>query len=210
MCPLCQSQDNKLHYTDPAREWPYFLCQSCDLVFVAPGKRIPWEAEKKRYDEHNNTLEDPRYLEFIGTLVSVTKPYLKNGSIGLDFGCGVAAPVAHLLELEGFQMDRYDPYYFPKDSWNATYDFILATEVIEHLYKPNQTIDFIRSKTKHDGLIGFKSTWHHKDIDFSKWFYRNDDTHVVFYSHKTLHWIAEKWKLKILELTDREVLYQIL
>ena len=34
-------------------------------------------------------------------------------------------------------------------------------------------------------------------VDFINWGYRNDDTHICFYSKKTFLWVAEKFDLNI-------------
>lgn len=34
------------------------------------------------------------------------------------------------------------------------------------------------------------------DIDFPKWYYKNDPTHVFFYSDEAFKWIQGHWKWK--------------
>ncbi|MFA0697998.1 class I SAM-dependent methyltransferase, partial [Vibrio sp. 10N.222.49.C9] len=57
---------------------------------------------------------------------------------GLDFGCGPGPTLSLMMQEAGHDVDLYDLYYYPDTKvLNKRYDFITATEVIEHLYQPD-------------------------------------------------------------------------
>jgi hypothetical protein len=41
---------------------------------------------------------------------------------------------------------------------------------------------------------------------FSTWHYKNDPTHIAFYSEQTFAWLAQQWQLK-LEIIDNDVVF---
>ena len=60
---------------------------------------------------------------------------------GLDFGCGPAPALAAMLEEGGCVMNLYDPFYRPdRGSLGQSYQFITATEVVEHLHRPGEEL----------------------------------------------------------------------
>ncbi len=60
-----------------------------------------------------------------------------NHQTGLDFGSGQDAAVVAILKEKGYQIQAYDPFFFPDLNWKKhKFDFITATEVVEHLQHP--------------------------------------------------------------------------
>ena len=53
-CPLCKNKDAKFFCNDKVRD--YFRCDICDLTFVLPENYLNSEAEKSRYDFHENSM----------------------------------------------------------------------------------------------------------------------------------------------------------
>jgi hypothetical protein len=43
---------------------------------------------------------------------------------------------------------------------------------------------------------------------FKTWHYHRDNTHVVFYSAKTMHWIAQNWNFALVPIARNVVLFQ--
>ena len=68
--------------------------------------------------------------------VSVTER-LPSGAKGLDFGSGPGPALACMLRESGYEVALYDSFYEPDEAvLNDRYDFICATEVVEHLSRP--------------------------------------------------------------------------
>jgi hypothetical protein len=103
-----------------------------------------------------------------------------------------------MLEEAGHTMELYDIYYHPETSvLEKTYDFMTATEVIEHLYHPDKVWQQWLNLVKPKGWIGLMTKLV-IDVDaFAGWHYKNDPTHVVFFSRQTFQFLAERDKLEL-------------
>ncbi len=103
-----------------------------------------------------------------------------------------------MFEEQGYDMSLYDLYYYPESSvLNNSYDFVTATEVIEHLYEPNLVWQQWLSLIKPLGWLGLMTKMV-VDVDaFAKWHYKNDQTHVVFFSRATFEYLAQRDELAL-------------
>ena len=80
-----------------------------------------------------------------------------------------------------------------------------ATEVIEHLYEPDKVWQQWLNLVKPEGWIGLMTKLV-IDVDaFAGWHYKNDPTHVVFFSRQTFQFLAERDKLE-LEFVGNDVI----
>ena len=134
---------------------------------------------------------------------------LSPGSFGLDFGSGPEPTLSIMFEEEGHKMNIYDPYYAPdKIVLNEQYDFVTASEVVEHLHNPAIEFDLLWSILKPGGWLGLMTKLALDKEAFAKWHYKNDPTHVCFFSKETMEWLAEKWKAKIQFIGRDVILFQ--
>ena len=202
-CPLCNSKKNTLYSQDKTGE--YRLCSVCSLVFVLKEYYLDDEAEKARYDLHTNSCEDAGYRKY---LTKVSEPVIKRlyeGAHGLDFGSGPGPTLSLILEDAGFDMKIYDHFYArDEEVLELKYDFITSTEVVEHLYEPKAVLDKLWSILNENGLLCILTQLYPDQEAFSSWYYKNDPTHVCFFSLKTLSWLAEQWKAE-LETVDKDL-----
>ena len=77
------------------------------------------------------------------------------GDQGLDFGSGPGPTLSIMFREAGYPMEIYDYFYAPNtDVLNNQYDFITATEVIEHLRHPIQTLNLLWKILKPGGVLG--------------------------------------------------------
>jgi len=195
-CPLCQSLETQHYYQDKRRE--YLQCQQCELVFVNPDQRLDAKQEKAHYDLHENDPNDQGYRRFLSRVADPILERIEPNSNGLDFGCGPGPTLSLMLQEQGHTISLYDIYYHPEASvLEKSYDFITATEVIEHLYEPNKVWQQWLNLVKPGGWIGLMTKMVIDVEAFASWHYKNDQTHVVFFSRKTFHYLAERDQLKL-------------
>jgi len=201
MCPLCQS-GNLTHShvrRDSRGGLKYHDCGTCGLVSLDPRHYLLPAAEKERYDLHQNRPGDAGYEAFLDRLAGPLARKLKAGAEGLDFGSG-PGPVLHLLmEKRGFRMSLYDPVYAKDErALERSYDFVTSTEAVEHFQNPGREFELLASLLAPGAYLGLMTKILYEDIDFIKWWYPKDPTHVCFYREKTFDWLAEKkgWELE--------------
>lgn len=191
-CRLCGSERVRKYGGDARRD--YFRCEVCALVFVPPPQFLPRREEKKRYDLHRNSPLDPGYCGFLNRLFIPLGRRLAPGSLGLDFGSGPVPALARMFEAAGHRMTLYDPYYAPVPSaLEQQYDFIAAVEVVEHLREPRKELDRLWQCLKPGGTLGVMTKFTADQDSFPKWHYKNDRTHVCFFSRPTFFWLAGRW-----------------
>ena len=204
-CPLCRGRDSDLFYRDARRA--YLQCPACHLVFVPPAYYLSTEEEKAEYDLHQNNPADTGYERFLNRLFEPVHRGLPPGSSGLDFGCGAGPLLADMFKAAGHKMAVYDPHYAPDVAvLAAVYEFITASEVLEHLQKPGEVLDQLVSILKPGGLLGLMTGMVRDRTAFAGWHYIRDLTHVCFFSRATFNWVADRWGLQVIFMDDRVVL----
>jgi len=188
-CPLCASRNSKHYFEDKRRT--YLQCQNCQLVFVPKTFYLSAELEKKEYDKHRNDSADEGYRQFLSRIANPLIELLPSKSHGLDFGCGPGPTLSKMLEERGHTVDLYDHYYFNIDSvWKRNYDFITATEVVEHLYQPGAELKRLWQHLVSGGYLALMTKLVIDKDAFANWHYKNDPTHVCFYSFETFAWLS--------------------
>lgn len=201
-CPLCQgiaasfAQDKQRSYRK---------CKRCSLVFVPTEYFLTPEEEKAQYDLHENDPDDPRYRKFLSRLAEPLLGKLSPNSLGLDFGCGPGPTLSVMLEEAGQQVALYDPFYKPNlKVLEASYDFITATEVLEHLRQPRRDLDALWDCLRPGGWLGVMTKRATDQKAFNQWHYKQDPTHICFWSRDTFLWLAGHWGAN-LELVEPDV-----
>ena len=201
-CPLCKG-NAELFFEDERR--PYRQCEKCALIFV-PAKFHPTrEEEKTQYDLHENNPNDHAYRKFLSRLADPLLKKLSPNSAGLDFGCGPGPALSMILKEAGHQVALHDPFYHPNPTaLKATYDFITATEVLEHLHHPQRDLEAIWNCLRQSGWLGLMTKRARDREAFAKWHYKQDPTHVCFWSDTSFQWLADHWNAR-LELIEPDV-----
>ena len=207
ICPLCDRHNASLYFEDKNRI--YLCCRECSLVFVPPAYFLTREAEKKEYDRHTNDPADAGYQRFLSRLARPLIDRLEPGQQGLDFGCGPGPALHNLLTGHGHAVDLYDPFYADDKSLLAnTYDFITATEVVEHLHSPGRVFDQLFGMLRPGGWLGIMTKQVRDKASFSRWHYIRDLTHVCFYSRVTFNYIARKHHAAVSFIGEDVILLQ--
>lgn len=204
-CPLCHSDDNAFYCQDKKRL--YHQCQQCELVFVPPEFYLTPEQEKAEYDKHENALDDAGYLQFLSRVSDPLVARLPAGSNGLDFGCGPAPALAKLLSNAGMSMAVYDLYYHPDQGpLQQQYQFVTATEVIEHLADPKTLFEQWLAMLQPNGVLAIMTKRVIDAVRFKSWHYKNDPTHICFYSEATFQFLAKHYRLS-LEVVNNDIVF---
>ena len=135
-CIVCNNQSAESFQTSDTKT--YWKCGYCLAKFLDPGLYIEVGIEKERYLEHDNRIDDEAYRSFLSRLANPLQKKLFVDDTGLDFGCGHGPALADMLQAEGFQIDLYDPFFFPdKKVFTKKYNFITCTETAEHFHHPH-------------------------------------------------------------------------
>lgn len=205
ICPLCASRSCQFFAEDKRRS--YQQCGVCALVFVTSDYLLSANSEKSEYDLHQNNPNDLRYRRFLSRLVEPLQAQLQPEDKGLDFGCGPGPTLSVVMAESGWQMDLYDPFYCNNRTvFDRQYEFITATEVIEHLYQPGTCLSEVWAMLKPGGMLALMTKLLIDKEAFMNWHYKNDPTHVCFYSQQTLMYLAKIWQANI-EFVASDVIF---
>ncbi len=190
ICPQCSSDRWRDFAQD--RERSYQLCEDCHLVFVPRSLLITQADERTRYENHNNDPADPRYEAYLSQTADLITPHLFQGSVGLDFGSGSSTLLGELMQKRGYPCDSFDLYFHPDQALlRRSYDFVILSEVIEHLRDPKVELERLRALLNAQGSFFIKTSLYPAQGElFDRWYYKRDPTHVQFYDLKTFAKLA--------------------
>ncbi len=205
LCPLCDSEGN-LFFKDKLRT--YFNCTNCMSVFLDRNNLPASKEEKKRYLEHNNDVNDPGYQKFVEPIVTAVLNDFTKKDRGLDFGAGTGPVVSKLLKDKNFQIELYDPFFhnYP-ETLKKKYNFIVCCEVIEHFHHPKKEFELLKKMLLPNGKIYCMTDLYNEEIDFHKWYYKNDRTHVFIYHRKAIEWIKDELNFSGLTVDGRLITF---
>lgn len=204
-CPLCGHGGVKFFFEDITRE--YLRCVNCELVFVPQVYWLSEEEERATYDLHQNDVRDQGYRKFLSRLTQPLLEKLQPEQKGLDFGCGPGPALAMMLEENSHRVDLYDPFYYNDISvFDKVYDFICATEVVEHLRYPKKDFSALFKMLKPGGWLALMTKLVIDKDAFSKWHYIRDMTHICFYRERTFKYLAHQYNATIDFVADDVIL----
>ncbi|MCW8838795.1 MAG: class I SAM-dependent methyltransferase [Thiovulaceae bacterium] len=199
-CKLCNNPVTNI--IDSRNNWEFFHCKKCEFIFKNESDFVSREDELKQYNNHNNTMDSPGYVEMFEKFMDATfDEYIKDIKRVLEFGSGPGPVLSELLKNSGLNVDIYDKYFSPKKVYEGKkYDLITSTEVIEHIENPKDIFDFFASHIKKSGYLALMTQFHTNDAeDFKKWWYKNDPTHICFFRPHTFEVLAQKSGFKVLK-----------
>jgi 2-polyprenyl-3-methyl-5-hydroxy-6-metoxy-1,4-benzoquinol methylase len=151
------------------------------------------EAEKAVYDLHENDADDPGYRRFLSRLCAPLVQRLPPARRGLDFGCGPGPALCRMLAEKGHGVDLYDPIYHDDPAvFSRIYDFVTATEVVEHLRDPGGVFENLFGMLRPGGWLGIMTKLVQNQAAFRQWHYIRDPTHICFYSRATFDFLARR------------------
>ena len=200
-CPLCQGHGKDFYNK---HNYLFYECENCKSIYMEEELHPTPNAEKKRYKSHINDVENIGYQKFVNPITKAILKDFSTSSQGLDFGAGTGPVISKILEDSNFQIKPYDPFFhnYP-ELLKEKYDYIACCEVIEHFYKPYQEFGLLKSLLRPNGKIFCMTDLYHDGINFDKWYYKNDSTHVFIYRKETLEWIKTEFNFSKLDINDR-------
>lgn len=200
-CPLC-SGNTDYFQTNITTE--YFKCRTCRALFMNPEHYLNRHEEKERYLEHNNDVNDPRYQNFVSPIINCIRKNFTPENIGLDFGSGTGPVITKILKDHGYNISTYDPYFDNRPKLlEESYDYIACCEVMEHFHNPAEEFTLLRSMLNNNGKLICMTKLYDDSIDFTRWYYKDDPTHIFFYHAETLEWIKNRFKFSSLTIDKR-------
>ncbi|MDZ3823718.1 MAG: class I SAM-dependent methyltransferase [Pseudoxanthomonas sp.] len=190
-CPLCHAPGGTFARVDGL---DYARCTRCQLTYLSYRQRPAPAREREEYLLHRNHPDDPGYRKFLERLATPLRSRLRPGSQVLDFGCGPGPALAAMLRDSGHEVAVYDPWFAPYPAVLArNYDAVTCTEVVEHLHDPAAVLTRLRTLVRAGGLLAVMTSLLEDGIDFARWHYRRDCTHVAFWRMQTFDWLARSW-----------------
>jgi len=204
-CTLCQTHLN--HRIDEQ----FFHCSSCHSYVKDSTFWLDPMAEKGRYNLHINDIFDPRYRDFVSPISDAIMNDYRTEHLGLDFGCGPGPVIAEVLKEAQYQVQLYDPFYHPDESYlNQYFDYIFSCEVFEHFMNPKFEIEKLMRILKPKGRLYIMTNPYDDKlgIAFENWYYRKDPTHVFIYTYATMRYISENFALDLVKMEKRLVVFE--
>jgi SAM-dependent methyltransferase len=196
-CPLCGAPGPFERAIDIRKRW-HRRCGRCQLLFVEDGFLPDPAAERDRYAKHRNGPHDAGYVAFLRQALSPALPLLAPAMRGLDYGCGHTPTLCGLLEAEGLHCENYDPFFHP--GWpEGAFDYVFATEVVEHFHEPARDWGKLAGLLTPGGLLTVMTAPWEDLAHFRTWGYASDETHVCFYRPETFAWIRAAFGFDRLE-----------
>lgn len=230
-CPLCNSSKSEILYIQKfADHFSHKLvcCDNCGFVYV--GNTPPQEFYDKYYQEESK-YEGVREHEAhdVATkkeLTKVLKKINKNAKI-LDVGCSTGTLLSYLKTLGYNNLYGIDPApkckkfakekhkinigtysidnYCPK----TKYDFIIISQVLEHITDIVNSINKIYSWLKEDGIIfiGVPDTGEFY-LDIDEPFGEFSTEHINFFTKSSLFYLMHNFSNEMIK-SDKKVLFSI-
>ncbi len=190
-CPCCKETTIPLRLDNGT----HHRCPACGFIRKDPSLFLSPDAERARYDLHRNAPGDgyDRVLETF--LANAVGPFAAVGD-ALDFGCGKSGRLLELLRRHGFSATGYDPFYAPDSTvLERSYGLVTATEVVEHFRTPEASWRLLCGRVAEGGTLAVSTRM--IPADFEHWWYRRDETHLCFYTERSLAAIAGRFGLRV-------------
>jgi len=194
-CPVCQGRQTSPFWQDPSDKTAvcYWRCSRCEATFLDAARRLDAAAEQTLYRLHRNDPDDPGYRRFLARLADPLLARLPPACDGLDYGCGPGPALAAMLREAGHAVALYDPLFVDDAAaLQRRYQFITCSEVAEHFHDPATEFSRLASLLRPGGMLAVMTRFLTDDVDFARWHYRRDPTHVVFYRPATFRFLARQ------------------
>jgi len=195
-CKICAS-NSPVFFSDKRT---FYKCPYCSLIFT--NETLVGEQAEKHYKDQWDDQDEQFWKDRASDLHSLISQHLATPGKVLDFGSG-SGKLTEALKERGVDVTPLDPMthgYLKDQNYSDKFDVIIAIEVIEHLtdlWKEFAELDKVLSK---NGIMIFSTLLTNLFIDlpesqskesFAGWTYKDDPTHVCFYSNRAISVLAK-------------------
>ena len=194
-------------WNDPRIQVMYDVCDHCHFIYKQPPYHPDHQAEKHRYETHNNDPGNPGYRSYMERFVENHVTPLADVRTILDYGSGPYPMLADVLRDAGYDVAIYDPYFHPHDEYaDGRYDLIILHEVIEHMADPLSGLRRLIKLLQPSGRLLVRTQFRPLDKDaFLAWWYKRDETHVGFFDDRTFVVLASLLDLDVSTSNHKDV-----
>jgi len=99
-----------------------------------------------------------------------------------------------MLTDNRYSIVKYDPFFHPNsERLKDKYNYIVCCEVMEHFHDPKKEFELLFQLLLPGGKLFCMTDLWDQTIDFHKWYYKNDQTHVFIYTQETIRWIQKNF-----------------
>lgn len=213
-------------------QYEYYRCLSCFGIFIDPRHRLDPIAEKKRYELHDNSLENTGYCAYLEKFIDevIHFPDIKSALTGLldiqprilDYGSGPKPALVRILSNKGYKARGWDPFFAPDTPlFTDGAHIVTCLEVAEHFSNPLESFTMIGKHLCPGGFLALgthllpvadhgapldEKTGMKSDWDaFKNWWYRRDPTHISFYTLESLRLVAAQAGFALLGTAGKQV-----
>lgn len=181
----------------------FYHCLDCAYRFKAPSLLPEQQKERERYLEHNNSPTQKGYIDFLTYfLQTAVFPFCGKGQgrSALDWGCGPSPVLADIMKSQRWEISYFDPFFqIDQKVFNQQYFLITATEVLEHLHYPLQSIKKVLSCLQPGGFFCIMTSFYPlSQGEFVNWWYTRDPSHCGFFSPPALEFLAKECNFVLL------------
>ena len=179
----------------------FWECPECGFISRDRHQLLTSEQERDRYLLHNNTPDDRGYVRYLERVIQeLIIPHLDSNAVVLDFGSGPVPVLSRMLQDGGFHVVSYDKYFAADESYTEhRYDGIILLEVLEHIIDPVTLLQHLHRLLVDEGCLIIRTQL--VPGRFTEWWYKEDRTHVSFFSERTIPLLASRcgYELEVLE-----------
>jgi SAM-dependent methyltransferase len=200
-CPLClQKNTEHIFYQALHRNREFLSCCECGLTFVNRSDLLSFTSEKERYQEHQNHLRTKGYEKFLRRIINPIEKIFPKSARGLDYGQGPYPMLQEIMNDDGYEnVFGFDPHFANHQSvFDNKYDFIILSEVFEHMNRPRDEFDLLLKILNPGGALAFSTGILYSERKLQQWSYTFDETHINFVSPKTIRWMGERFSLDLI------------
>jgi hypothetical protein len=80
--------------------------------------------------------------------------------------------------------------------------------VLEHLSEPMEEISRLSSILNNQGYLAVMTQILTSQIEFSSWYYKNDPSHIGFFTKKSLNFLASYLNIEVSFVSERVVFFK--
>ncbi len=193
-CFVCHTPMNEQSH--PTFEILSYACATCGLRYQDHGLR--GAAEQARYELHHNEPTEA-YVAMFESILTTIEPYIQ-GSV-LDFGSGEFNVLEQLLN-QRFDITSYDLFFHPLPL--ATYDTVIAIEVVEHFIDPAKEWARLLALVRPGGHLIVQTRF--VEAPFFDWWYQRDPTHRTFYTVTAFTALASQAGFEVIFSNNRSII----